>query len=109
MQHHKTLDKLEAGLIVQHTVKQYEFSNNLQQGNELFAESCCSFDLASVCHSQSGDFASLRLSLSPQFVNYISTLKANALLSFFAKDSHIFFQQKISVFAILPFEILTNR
>ena len=58
------------------------------------------------------------LSFSPQFVNYISTAKANTLLFFVeknvrilcsAKDSHIFSTKNNSVFVILPFEILTNR
>ena len=60
------------------------------------------------------------LSLSPQFVNPISTSKANTQLFFvekmkesFALDSHIFETKNYSVFVILPFlknfnEALTN-
>ena len=50
------------------------------------------------------NFVSLTLLLSPQFVNYISTSKANTLLFFVekmcefiainAKDSHTFFNKK---------------
>ena len=56
---------------------------------------------------------SLTLSLSPQFVNYISTSKANTVLFFVekmcnAKDSRIFSTKNNSVFVILPFEITNN-
>ena len=77
------------------------------------------------------NLGSLTLSLSPQFVNYILTSKANTLLFFvekilrilcirtfflkkkltvlnIAKDSHIFSTKNNSVFVILPFEISTN-
>ena len=67
---------------------------------------------------------SLTLSLSPQFVIYISNSKANTELLFFvekkkkkkvrilcnANDPHIFFLLKNnSVFVMLPFENFTNR
>ena len=60
---------------------------------------------------------SLTISLRHKFVKQISAKVTNTLLFFVeknvrilcsAKDSHIF-QQKISVFVILMFEILTNR
>ena len=61
------------------------------------------------------NFVILTLSLSPQFVNCISTSKAihyyfllkkcENPLQCIAKDSHIF-QKKMSVFVIWPFEIL---
>ena len=61
------------------------------------------------------NFVSLTLSLSPQFVNCILTSKANALLFLLKKCENplqcegfsccfFFFQQKITVFVILPFK-----
>ena len=71
-----------------------------------------------TCDGMSSGPSCLTLALSPQFVNYTSTSKANTLLFFveknvrilcIAKDSHIFSAKNNSVFVILPFEILTNR
>ena len=56
------------------------------------------------------NFVTLALSLSPQFVNYILTSKANTLLYFVEKKSETFFSTKNNiVFVIFMFEILTNR
>ena len=54
------------------------------------------------------NFVSLMLSLSPQFVNYISTSKANTLLFFVEKNAHIFSTKNNSVFIIFMFKILTS-
>ena len=95
----------------------------------------CLYAFSLRCFGKQGivvlSFVTLILSLRLQFVNYISTSKANTLLflvekkkmvqhCYFllkknvrilcnAKDSHIFSTKGISVFVILPFEILMNR
>ena len=69
------------------------------------------------CYDILGPVVQNFVSLSPQFVNYVSTSKANTLIFLCIKCesplhckgfSH-FFNKNNSVFVILPFEILAIR